>query len=163
MNETPRATRRRFLQGGALFVAPLSAASVSAVSLVEGSLHERSSHLEEEAAIRNLHHSWLCQINAGRRDALLDASVRRITADHAGAPDRIEMAADLRSAVGYFDHAVEFGTALAQDSTLAQMAHAQGHGVVYRTERRQLTVGYIKTAGKTGGRWHIARVTLATL
>jgi hypothetical protein len=149
-------TRRSFLKGGALLAAPIAAASVSAIALADGKLQDRITHLEDEAAIRTLHHSWLRQVNAGERAAQLDASVRRITADHAGAAGRIDVAADHQSAVGYFDHAVEFETPLSMDSTLAQMAHAQGHGALRRTERRLLTVGYTKA----GGNWKIAQVTV---
>jgi hypothetical protein len=121
-------------------------------------LHDRVTHLEDEAALRTLHHSWLRQVNAGERGTQLDAAVYRITADHAGAADRIELAADHRSAVGYFDYAVELETLLVRDSTLAQMAHAQGHGVTRRTERKLVTVDYTKANGS----WRIAKVTLAT-
>jgi hypothetical protein len=159
MTSNTTSTRRSFLQGGALLAAPIAAASVSAIALADGRLQERVTRLEDEAAIRTVHHSWLRQVNAGERDAQLGAAVRRITADHAGAADRIEIAADHQSAVGYFDHAVEFETSLPKDSTLAQMAHAQGHGALCRTERRVLTVGYTKVEGS----WKLAQVTLATL
>ena len=94
-----------------------------------------------------------------RGDARLDNTVRRINADHAGAPDKIEIAADGRSAVGYFDCAVEAETQLAKDCTLAQMAHVQGSGAFLRSERRLLTVEFTKT----GGTWKIANVALTTL
>lgn len=157
MTRNTRATRRTFLKGGALLAAPLAAASVSAIALADGTLQHRLTRLEDEVAIRQLHDSWLRQVNAGEQGALLDCAVRRIIADHAGAADSIEVAADQQTAVGYFDHAVEFETALPRDSTLAQMAHAQGHGAVRRTERRRLIVGYTKA----GGSWQIAQVTLA--
>jgi len=156
MTRNTTSTRRSFLKGGALLAAPIAAASVSAIALADGRLQERVTHLEDEAAIRTLHHSWLRQINAGDGDVQLGAAVRRITADHAGAVDRIEMAADHQSAVGYFDHVVEFETPLPKDSTLALMAHAQGHGALRRTQRRLLTVGYTKV----GGSWKVAQVTL---
>ena len=159
MTRNTTSTRRSFLKGGALLAAPIAAASVSAIALADGRLQERVTRLEDEAAIRAVHHGWLRRVNAGEHDAQLGAAVRRIIADHAGAADRIEMAADHHSAVGYFDHAVEFELPLPKDSTLAQMAHAQGHGALRRTERRLLTVGYTKV----GGSWQIAQVTLATL
>jgi len=158
MTRNTTATRRAFLKGGALLAVPSAAASASAIAMADGTLRDRVTRLEDEAAIRQLHSSWLRRVNAGGRDTRLDASVRRITADHAGAADSIEVAADRQSAVGYFDHTVEFETALPRDSTLAQMAYAQGHGVLQRTERRLLVVGYTKiNAG-----WQIAQVTLAT-
>ena len=81
-----------------------------------------------------------------------------LLADHAGNADSIEVSADHQSAVGHYDHVVEFEIVLPRESTLAQMAHAQGHGVLRRTERRQLAVRYTKTQG----RWKIAQVRLAT-
>jgi hypothetical protein len=151
-------TRRKFLKGGALLAAPIAIASVSAVALADDGLNARVKRLEDEAAIRELHQSWLRQVNAGERGPLFDSAVRRITVDHAGAPDEIQIAADGRSAVGYFDYAVEVETPLAKDCTLGQMAHAQGNGTMRRTERRMLTVNY----AKTGGTWKIAKVALTT-
>jgi hypothetical protein len=156
-NMTP--TRRMFLKGGALLTAPIAAVSVSAVALADEELKARVKRLEDEAAIRELHQSWLRQVNAGERGALLDRAVRRIIADHAGAPDRIEVAADGRSAVAYFECTVEAETPLATDCTLAQMAHAQGSGSILCTERRLLTVDY----AKTGGAWKIRKVGLTRL
>lgn len=73
--------------------------------------------------------------------------------DHTGEPDAIEIAADGQSATGLFHCAVESETAILQDCTLAQMAHAQGGGFVRRTERHVLRVEY----AKTGGAWAIAK------
>ena len=158
MSKDASATRRMFLKRGALLAAPVATGSSAVVALADDGSRARVTRLEQEAAIREVHHSWLRQVNAAQGDALLDAVVRRITPDHAGAADRIELAADGRSAVGYYDHAVELETPLATDCTLAQMAHAQGHGSIRRTERRMLTVHYIKTADT----WKVARVTLRT-
>jgi hypothetical protein len=152
-------TRRSFLRGGALLAAPIAAASVSAVALADDELNSRVKRLEDEAAIRELHQCWLRQVNAGERGALLDDTVQRIVADHAGAPDKIDIAADGRSAVGYFDYAVESETPLPEDCTLAQMARAQGNGSIRRTERRMLTVHYTNT----GCTWSIAKVASTTL
>jgi hypothetical protein len=156
-NDTSREivpTRRRFLKAGALLAAPIAAASVCAVAVADEDLKARIQRLEDEAAIRELHQSWVRRVNAGERDVVLDSAVRRITAHHSGAPDKIQVAADGRSAVGYFDSAVEAETPLAEDCTLAQMAHAQGNGTLFRTERRLLTVEYTKS----GGCWNIAKV-----
>lgn len=163
MSKHSTSTRRTFLKGGALLAAPLSAASVSAAALAEGGsadkgLKARLERLEDEAAIRELHQSWVRRFNAGDGRELLDDAVRRLTADHAGAADTIEIAADGRSAVGIFDYAVELGVPLARDSTLAQMAHAQGHGIVRRTERRMLSIEYTKISGA----WNIGQVALKT-
>ncbi len=163
MSRNTTSTRRRFLKGGALLLAPIATASVSAVALADngsadGGLKARLARLEDEAAIRELHQSWLRQVNAGEGGEVLDEAVR-VTADHAGAADKIEIAADGRCAVGTFDYLVELETPLARDSTLAQMAHAQGHGTLRRAERRVLTVDYTKT----NGTWKIGQVALRTL
>lgn len=150
-------TRRTFLKGGALLAAPLAAGSVAAVALAGEGLKDRVARLEDQAAIRDLHQAWLRQLNAAEGDGRLDSRVRRVTAHHAGAPDRIELTADGRSAVGYFDCAIEVETPLARDSTLAQMAHVQGHGAVRRTARGLLTVSYARASGT----WRIQQVTWA--
>src|SRR5208282_2486403 len=115
-----------------------------------------------EAAIRELHQTWLRRINTRTGDAsaatplfadaegtayALDRAVRSIAADHAGQPDAIEVAAEGQSATGRFQCAVEIETTIARDCTLAQMAHAQGGGFVRRTERRVLNVEYVKACG----------------
>jgi hypothetical protein len=158
MTQNKTATRRTFLKGGALLAAPIAVTSTAAVVMADDRLAHRVAHLEDEAAIRSLHGSWLRQVNAGEHDTRLDASVSRITADHAGAADRIEVAADHQSAVGLFDYAVELETPLAQDSTLAQMAHVQGYGVTRRIERRLLTVSYTRSRGA----WAIGKIALNT-
>jgi len=142
MADNPGATRRTFLKGGALLAAPLAAASVTVVALADDGLKQRLTRLEDEAAIRTLHQSWLRQINA--------------FAHHAGAPDKIEIAADGHSAVGHYDLAVQLETPLARDSTLAQMAYVQGDGTVRRTEHRTLTVDYTRV---NHGVWAIRKVT----
>jgi hypothetical protein len=159
MTKSKTATRRSFLRGGALLAAPIAVASIPAAALGGDELKIRVKRLEDAAAIRELHQCWLRQVNAGERGALLDDTVRRIIADHAGAPDKIDIAADGRSAVGFFDYAVESETPLAEDCTLAQMARAQGNGTIRRTERRMLTVHYTNTSGT----WSIANVASATL
>lgn len=158
MTQNKTATRRRFLQSGALLAAPLALASAATVVLADDRLGQRVAQLEDEAAIRALHHRWLRQVNAGEHDARLDGTVRRIIADHVGAAERIELAADRQSAVGRFEYRVELETPLALDSTLAQMAHAQGHGARRHSERRGLTVSYTKSHGT----WAIETVTLSS-
>lgn len=160
-------TRRSFLKRGALLAAPLAAAAPGAI-LADGGLKARLARLENEAAIRELHQSWLRRINAGSADAATplmadfegiarDEIVRSISADHAGAPDVIEVAANGKSAAGRFRCVVEIETAIVQDCTLAQMAHAQGGGFVRRTERRVLNVEYVKASGA----WAIAKARFA--
>ncbi|HTV80705.1 MAG TPA: hypothetical protein VMF03_20810 [Steroidobacteraceae bacterium] len=152
-----KTSRRRFLSGGALLAAPLAGATLCASAVAGAGPPPQLTHLEDQAALREVHHRWLRKVNAGERTALLETSVRRIVTDHAGAPERIEVAADRGSAVGYFDCAVELETALDRDSTLAQMAHVQGHGSVRRTERRMLKVDYVRSAGA----WTIRTVAFA--
>lgn len=163
-----RSTRRLFLKRGALLAAPLAAVVPAAVMADDG-LKARLARLENEAAIRELHQTWLRVVNAGEGDAATpvfadaqdgvasDQIVRTIAADHTGEPDAIEIAAEGNRAAGRFQCAVEIENAIAQDCTLAQMAHAQGGGFVRRTERRVLKVEYTKV----GGAWAIAKVELA--
>lgn len=165
-------TRRSFLKSGALLAAPLGAAASAAV-IADDSMKARLARLEDEAAIRELYSAWLRQVNiaaAGGRP--IDAptslfpgteggasaeTVRGIVADHSGEPDAVEFAGDGRTAGGRFQCSAEIMTAIAQDCTLAQMAHAQGGGFVRRSERRVLKVAFVKTRGA----WAIASVELA--
>ena len=172
MKKQPDSTRRSFLKKGALLAAPLAAAAVPAAIVADDGLKARLARLEDEAAIRELHQSWLRQINgaavnagaigaprpllSNSKGAAFDRLVRRIALDHTGEPDAIDLAADGKSATGRFHCAVEIETALPQDCTLAQMAHAQGSGFLCRTERRVLQVAYVKV----GGDWSIAKAEL---
>jgi hypothetical protein len=166
-------TRRFFLKSGALLAAPLAAA-VPAALVADDGLRARLTRLEDEAAIRELHQSWLRRVSvsasagaghtvapmfADAEGAESDRAVRSIAADHTGEPDAIEIAADGKSAVGRFQCAVEIENVIAQDCTLARMAHAQGGGFVRRTERRILKVEYVKADGA----WAIANADLAPI
>ena len=168
MNKDTTSTRRSFLKGGALIAAPLAAVAAPALVKADDELKARLAKLENEAAIRELHQTWLRRINTGAADAAaplfsfpesgtFDQAVRSIAADHAGQPDMIEIAADAKSAVGRFHCAVEIETTIAQDCTLAQMARAQGGGFVRRMERRVLNVEYEKASGA----WAIAKIEFA--
>ena len=162
-------TRRSLLKGGALLAAPL--AGVGAAAAVAEQDHKaRLARLEDEAAIRTLHQTWLRRINTGAVDdaaqlfaeparARFDRDVRSLAADHAGAPDAIAISADGQSATGRFHFTAEIETEIPQDCTLAQMAHAQGGGFVRTTERRLLKADYVKAAGA----WAIARIELAAV
>jgi hypothetical protein len=167
MSKDMNSTRRSFLKSGALLAVPLAAAAPAAVLGDEG-LKARLARLEDEAAIRKLHRSWLRRVNAGAGDAarplLADPqgtafgqAVRRIAADHSGEPDTIEVSPDGKSAAGQFPCTVEIETTIPQDCTLARMAHAQGGGFVRRTERRVLKIEYAKA--RDG--WTIAKVEFA--
>jgi hypothetical protein len=167
MKKDANSTRRSFLKGGALLAAPLAVAVPAAIVADDGT-KARLAKLENEAAIRELHQNWMRRINTGNRHeaaslfadpkrAAFDPSLRSIAADHAGAPDAIEVAADGKRAAGRFHCAIETETAIPQDSTLAQMAHAQGSGNVRSSERRVLRVEYVKS----GGAWTIAKAEFA--
>ena len=174
MSRDTASTRRSFLKRGALLAAPLAAVGAPAAILADDDLKARLARLENEAAIREAHQAWLRGINtrkdhnAGADDeaasifanptrATIDPSVRRIAPDHAGEPDAIEVAANGKRAIGRFHCVVETETAIAQDCTLGQMAHAQGSGFVRRTERRVLNIEYVKASGA----WAIAKAELA--
>lgn len=169
MNKDTNSTRRSFLKNGAVLAAPIVAATPAAV-LADDGLRARLARLENEAAIRELHHAWLRRINAGDAKAAasmfagneaipMEQAVRSIAADQTGEPDTVEISADGKSAVGHFACAVEIETSIPQDSTLAQMAHAQGSGFVRWTERRVLKVEYVKANGD----WVIARTEFASI
>lgn len=163
-------SRRSFLKRGAILAVPLAAVAPGAVLADEG-LRARLSRLEDEAAIRELHQSWLRAINnadtgalgastptlAAAESAFPNQRVRSVIADHLGEPDAVQMAPDGKSAAGRYHCTVEIETPIAQDCTLAQMAHAQGGGFVRRTERRVLQVEYTKASGE----WLIAKAQLA--
>jgi hypothetical protein len=168
-----RSTRRSFLQRGALLAVPLAATAPAAV-IAEDGLKARLARLEDEAAIRELHQAWMRRVNtsagagggdgvaplfAGAENTALNQGVRGIAADHAGKPDAIEVAADGKCATGRFQCSVEIENAIAQDCTVAQMAHAQGGGFVRRTERRELAIEYLKA----GGAWTIAKAAFASV
>lgn len=154
MSNRNTSTRRSFLKKGALLAAPLAAAAPAAV-LADDGLKARLARLEDEAAIRKLHQTWLREINSGSGSPM--EGIRSIAPDHSGEPDAIEIAPGGKSAAGRFHCAVEIETAIPQDSTLAQMAHAQGSGFVRRSERRILTVNYVKASGS----WSIANAQFA--
>lgn len=167
MTAPKTSSRRNFLKQGALLAVPLATAAPAV--LADDGVTSRLAKLENEAAVRKLHQTWLRRINTGAADeakalladpksAAFDPTVRRIAADHEAEPDAIEVAPNGRSATGRFHCSVEIETPLAQDCTLAQMAHAQGTGFVRRTERRVLKVDYVKASGA----WAIARAEFAS-
>jgi hypothetical protein len=167
MTTDSTSTRRSFLKRGAVLAAPLTVALPATVMADDG-LTARLARLEDEAAIRELYQTWLRRINTGAGDATaslyaspegarFDPTVRGIAADHSRPPDAIELAADGMSATGRFHCALEIASAIAQDCTLARMAHAQGGGFVLRTERRVLKVEFVKSSRA----WAIANVEFA--
>ncbi len=161
-------TRRALLKGGALLAAPLAVAAPVAAAADDGR-NARLALLEDQAALRLLHQTWLQRINAGARaDAAMlfadprrsafDEAVSGIAADPAGEPETIEVARDARSASARFACAVDIETEMPRDCTLAQMAHAQGGGIIRRTERRVLKAAYVKDRDT----WAIATIELAS-
>lgn len=154
MNDKTISSRRSFLKGGVLVAAPVAAAGIAA----SAGHHEHEAQLarlKAETAIRDLHQTWLRKVNTGdaAEAARLDKAVVAIAADHAGAPDEIRLAADGKTATGRFHCLVETQAELARDCTLAQMAHAQGEGMVRSSDRRVIHADYVKTAdGWTIGR-----------
>ncbi len=155
MTNNASASRRAFLKGGALVAAPVAAAGVGAV--VGQREHEAElDRLKAQAAIRDLHQTWLRKVNIGdaAEAARLDKAVVGVAADHQGAPDEIVLAADGQSAKGRFHCVVQTETERARDCTLAQMAHAQGEGRMRSSDRRVLHADYVKTADG----WAIGRI-----
>jgi len=164
MSKESKSTRRSFLKNGAVLAAPLVAATPATV-LADDGLRTRLARLEDEAAIRELHQNWLRHINSGSRDAEerlfanpnaaeFEEGIRSVALDHSGEPDAIELTSDGKSARGCFHCALEIETAIPQDCTLAQMAHAQGGGFVRRAERRILRAQYVRSDGV----WSIAKI-----
>ena len=108
MNTDNTSTRRSFLKGGALIAAPLAAVAAPALVKADDELNARLAKLENEAAIRELHQTWLRRINTGEADAAapllsdrertaFDQAVRSVAPDHAGQPDVVEVSADGRA------------------------------------------------------------------
>jgi hypothetical protein len=154
-------TRRSFLKSGTILAAPLAAVAAPAVLKADEDLKKRLALLENQTAIRDLHGKWLRSINfgVGDVDAVLFAApeaLRSLAAHPSGRPDAIEVADDGGNAVGRFHCIVEIETAIAQDCTIARMAHEQGGGFIRRTESRLLNVRYSKASGA----WSIAKVEL---
>ena len=157
-------SRRAFLKGGAIAAAPLAVA-VPAAAMAESEHKARAQRLQDEAEIRALHQAWLRKVAtsvdasmlfADPKAARLPATVRGVSADHAGHEDLIEVAADGLSASGRFAMLVELEAELPCDGTLAQMAHAQGGGVVRHGEPRTLQARYVRVRGA----WAIASLAL---
>jgi hypothetical protein len=156
-------TRLSFLKNGTILAAPLAAVGVPAAVIADEELKMRVARLENEAAIRELHHRWMRSVNAGvgHADAGLPDAVAGlgraicgVVTDHAGKPDTIEVAADGMRAIGRFHCTIESETPIAEDSTVARMAREQGGGFVRRSERRVLIVNYTKTSDT----WNMAKV-----
>jgi hypothetical protein len=145
------ASRRSFLKGGAVAAAPLALAAASSAVAADAQ-KARLARLEDEAAIRELHQAWLRKVNAEGH-----GEVRRLRPDPEAAADVVEVSADGLSARGRFHLAAEIEALLPKDCTLAQMAHAQGEGIVRRSEPRLVRADYAKAQGA----WAIAKIEVA--
>ncbi len=164
MSAPATSSRRSFLKGGAVAAAPLAAA-IRVGAMAESEHKARAQRLQDEGEIRALHQAWLRKLATGQDASVLFAdattaklprTVRGVAADHAGAADRIEVTADGLRASGRFAALVDLETELPRDTTLAQMAHVQGEGVVRASERWMLHASYLKA----NGAWAIARLEL---
>ena len=154
MTDETIATRRSFLKGGAVAAVPFAATGAAAL-IAEQDHKARLARLEAEAAIRDLHQAWLRHVNTGTRaeaaalfadpKAGLHETISGVAADHTGAPDEIKPAADGLSASGAYHCVVETKVERPRDCTLAQMAHAQGEGMIRSAQRQVLKARYVKT------------------
>jgi hypothetical protein len=156
-------SRRAFLKGGAILAAPLAIAMPAMAGAATDEGAARLRRLEDEAAIRALHLEWLRRVNAGAPADDLFLAARAATCLAGGVcalvPEPVEaeplaLAADGRSARAGYACGVEIESRIAPDSTLAQMALAQGGGVSRRTERWLVRADY----ARDGERWLIAGI-----
>jgi len=101
--------------------------------------------LEDLNAIRALNQAYARHVNAGAgeavaalfvdpSDARIDPGIRRVTADHFGERDVIEIAADRQAATGVMHCTVQIETLIGPSCPLVNMAREQGGGVVTRVE-----------------------------
>jgi hypothetical protein len=156
-------TRRAFLKVGAIAAAPLGVAGAAA-AITEHDHRAELVRLKDETAIRDLHQAWLRRVNTGEHGqaaalfadpkAGLHKAVSRIAPDLAAAPDAITLAPDRLTASGVFHCAVETMAPRPLDCTLAQMAAAQGEGMISSVERRVVKARYVKA----GDGWAIEAV-----
>ena len=155
MSAPATSSRRSFLKGGAIAAAPLAVA-IPAAALAGEDHKARAQQLQDKAEIGALHQAWLRKVATGSDASALFAdataarlpkAIRGVSADHAAEADQIEVAADGLRASGRFAVIAEVETELPRDSTLAQMAHAQGEGVARTTAPRTLQVNYVKADG----------------
>lgn len=168
MEQDKISTRRAFLKGGAIIAAPLAMVGAPAAAMAIDDSKHRLARLEDEKAIRALQQSLLRHINSGApgaaaslfaepKKARIDANLRAVAVDHAGAADDIALAADGARATGRFACTVETRTMIPAENTLAQMAHAQGDGYVTQTEARTMATEFVRTPAG----WAIDRLDIA--
>jgi hypothetical protein len=156
-------TRRAFLKVGAIAATPLAGAG-AAGALAQHDHEAQLARLKDETAIRDLHQAWLRRVNTGEHGqaaalfagpkAGLHEGLSRVSPDHAAAADAITLAPDRLTASGLYHCEVETAAPRPLDCTLAQMAAAQGEGMIRSAERRVLRARYIKA----GDGWAIEAV-----
>jgi len=133
-------SRRSFLKGGAFIAMPLIA--VPTAALADDGAAVRLAKLEDEAAVRAAHRSWLRDSSGA---VALLGSASALAPDHDAEPLPIEIAGDGRSAIVRQPCIVESASVLEADCTFAQMALAQGNSCTRQTERRMLIANLIKS------------------
>jgi hypothetical protein len=161
-------TRRRFfLQAGAAVSVPLAASVAHAAEggVGDSAVKARLAALEDVNAIRELQQAYARLVNSGARAeipklfadpsaAVVDDSVRGLSAYGFGEHDIIDVAADRRTATARIHCTVQTETAIGPSCTLVEMAREQGEGVLRRAEKLVLASTYVKV----GGTWKIERL-----
>jgi hypothetical protein len=142
------ATRRNFfLKAGTALSFPLAA----------GGSDARPDEPDAAASIRRMQQKLARAINdaTGRAAALFAsgklpaelAAVTRLQPADFGEYDAIETAADGQSARATLHCLVETRVPIAAESTLIEMARAQGEGFIRSTDRKMLELIYVRHAG----------------
>jgi len=168
MSTKPLSTRRIFFgHAGAALSAPLTVAATLAAAGqgadAEG-VSARLAALEDQNAIRALLKTYVRLVNTGAHEeiatlfadpaaALVDANVRRVSADGFGEHDVIDVRPAAGTAAARLLCTVETETPIGPSCTLVQMARIQGEGVLKKSERRVLESAYVKQHG----RWKLTR------
>jgi hypothetical protein len=166
MNTKALSTRRIFFgHASAALSAPLAvAATLAAEGQDAEDVAARLGALEDANAIRALQQAYVRLVNAGAHEdvaalfadpaaALVDTSVRILSADSFGEHDVIDVAPADGTATARLHCTVETESPIEPCCTLVQMARLQGEGVVKRSERRVLESAYVKRHGA----WKLAR------
>ena len=168
MSTKALSTRRIFFgHAGAALSAPITIAATLAAAgqgADTGGVSARLAALEDQNAIRALLKTYLRLVNAGAHKqiatlfadpaaALVDASVRRLSAAGFGEHDVIDVSPAAGTAAARLHCTVETETPIGPSCTLVQMARVQGEGVLKTSERRVLESTYVKQHGH----WKLTR------
>jgi hypothetical protein len=159
-------TRRSFIAvAGTALSAPVAAAAATIPGRLESDpMQRRLAHLEDVNEIRALNHLYLRHAAAGAHQEMaalfanppqspMGGHICGVSPSGFGEHDVVEVADDRQTATGRLHLTVHTETPLDPDSTLAQMAHAQGEGVVRVASPTVLEVTYVRHAGA----WKILR------